>query len=68
MSVSTMAKDTSTSYVFAKRPTGDVIPGETFKAVDSPALKEADLVDGEVIFETHYLSLDPSMRVWLKGR
>lgn len=62
-----MAKETSTSYVFAKRPTADIIPGETFSAVTSPAPTEADLQDGEVIFETHYLSLDPSMRVWLKG-
>lgn len=63
-----MAKGTSTSYVFAKRPTGDIVPGETFNAVTSPAPAEGDLRDGEVIFETHYLSLDPSMRVWLKGR
>lgn len=62
-----MAKDTSTSIVFAKRPTADVVPGETFNIVTSPAPTEADLQDGEVIFETHYLSLDPSMRVWLKG-
>lgn len=62
-----MAKETSTSYVFAKRPTADIIPGETFSAVTSPAPTEADLQDGEVLFETHYLSLDPSMRVWLKG-
>lgn len=62
-----MAKETSTSYIFAKRPTADIIPGETFSAVTSPAPTEADLQDGEVIFETHYLSLDPSMRVWLKG-
>ncbi|CAN8101594.1 unnamed protein product [Discula destructiva] len=63
-----MAKDTSTSYVFAKRPTADIVPGETFKAVTSPAPTEADLQDGEVIFESHYLSLDPSMRVWLKEK
>lgn len=62
-----MAQVTSKSFVFAKRPTADVVPGETFSAVTSPAPTEADLQDGEVIFETHYLSLDPSMRVWLKG-
>ncbi|KAJ4424401.1 hypothetical protein N0V82_000922 [Gnomoniopsis sp. IMI 355080] len=63
-----MAKDTSTSFVFAKRPTADIVPGETFSAVTSPAPTEAELQDGEVIFETHYLSLDPSMRVWLKEK
>lgn len=62
-----MAKDTSTSILFAKRPTTDIVPGETFNAVVGAAPTEADLQDGEVIFETQYLSLDPSMRVWLKG-
>lgn len=63
-----MARTTNTSYVFAKRPTGDIIPGETFNAVTSPAPTAADLQDGEVLYESHYLSLDPSMRVWLNGQ
>lgn len=62
-----MAKETSLSYVFAKRPTGDIIPGETFKAVTEPAPTEAELKDGDVLYEAYYLSLDPSMRVWLNG-
>lgn len=53
--------------VFAKRPTDNVIPGETFHAETGPAPTEADLKDGEVLFQTHYLSLDPSMRIWLNG-
>ncbi|PSR82030.1 hypothetical protein BD289DRAFT_461887 [Coniella lustricola] len=63
-----MAKETVLSYVFAKRPVGDVVPGETFSAQNSPAPTEADLEDGEVLLETHYISLDPSMRVWLKDK
>lgn len=62
-----MAKDTSVSYVLAKRPTGHIVPGETFRAETKPAPTEADLQDGEVLFETHYLGIEPSMRVWLKG-
>lgn len=61
-----MAKDTSLSYVFAKRPVGEIVPG-TFRAESGPAPTEADLKDGEVLFETHYLGMEPSMRVWLKG-
>ncbi|KAG8159656.1 hypothetical protein KVR01_010293 [Diaporthe batatas] len=60
-----MAKE-MTSVVFAKRPTGDIVPGETFRVESSPAPTEADLKDGEVLFETYYISLDPSMRVWLR--
>ncbi|KAL1879186.1 hypothetical protein Daus18300_001765 [Diaporthe australafricana] len=54
------------SVVFAKRPTGDIVPGETFRVESGPAPTEADLKDGEVLFETYYISLDPSMRVWLR--
>lgn len=62
-----MTVSTSLSVVFAKRPTGDIVVGETFKPVRGPAPTEADLKDGDVLFETHYVSLDPSMRIWLKG-
>ncbi|KAK7718463.1 hypothetical protein SLS64_002418 [Diaporthe eres] len=60
-----MAKE-SVSVVFAKRPTGDIVPGETFRVEKGPAPTEADLKDGEVLFENYYISLDPSMRVWLR--
>ncbi|KAJ0122347.1 nadp-dependent leukotriene b4 12-hydroxydehydrogenase [Diaporthe amygdali] len=60
-----MARE-SVSVVFAKRPTGDIVPGETFRVESGPAPTEADLKDGEVLFETYYISLDPSMRVWLR--
>lgn len=62
-----MAKEI-VSVVFAKRPTGDIVPGETFRVESRAAPTEADLKDGEVLFETHYISLDPSMRVWLRGQ
>lgn len=62
-----MATVTSLSYVFAKRPTAEIVPGETFRAVTGPAPTEEDLKDGEVLFETYYLGIEPSMRIWLKG-
>lgn len=63
-----MTAHESLSIVFAKRPEGEIVPGETFSHARSPASTEADLKEGDVLFETHYLSLDPSMRIWLKGR
>lgn len=63
-----MTESQSLSIVFSKRPEGEIVLGETFKPVRGPAPTEADLKDGEVLFETYYLSLDPSMRVWLKGK
>lgn len=63
-----MANDKNVSIVFAKRPTGEIIPGETFRVETKAVPTESDLKDGEVLFESHYLSLDPSMRVWLRGK
>lgn len=56
---------TYTSVHLAKRPTGDIVPGETFVTKTHPAPKAEDLKDGEVIFKAIYLSLDPAMRGWL---
>lgn len=56
------------SIVLAERPTGDVIPGQTFNQKRTPAPTAADLKDGEVLVETLYLSLDPAMRGWMSGR
>lgn len=54
------------SLVLAKRPTGTIIPGETFVTKeDNPALTDTDLKEGEVLVETHYLSVDPGLRPWL---
>ena len=54
--------------VLAKRPTDDIIPGETFRLERASAPKASDLRDGEVLLEARYLSLDPAMRGWLRGK
>jgi NADPH-dependent curcumin reductase CurA len=56
------------AVVLAKRPKDNIVPGETFKLVNRPIPKASDLKDGEVIFESIYLSLDPAMRGWLNGK
>ena len=43
----------------------NVVPGETFKLEQKPLPSESSLKDGEVLFETRYLSIDPAMRGWL---
>lgn len=55
------------SIVLAERPTGDIIPGQTFHQKVTPAPTAADLKDGEILVEALYLSLDPAMRSWLNG-
>jgi hypothetical protein len=59
---------TYTAVTLAERPVADIIPGQTFKLETRQVPKEADLKDGEVIFESNYLSLDPAMRGWLDGK
>ncbi|ETI24602.1 hypothetical protein G647_03971 [Cladophialophora carrionii CBS 160.54] len=57
---------THKAVILAKRPKDNIIPGETFKLVsDNPTPSASDLKDGEVLFETNYLSIDPAMRGWL---
>ena len=51
--------------VLSKRPKDNIVPGETFKLERKPVPTKASLNDGEVIFETRYLSIDPAMRGWL---
>ncbi|KAH0529292.1 hypothetical protein TsFJ059_004059 [Trichoderma semiorbis] len=53
------------SIVLAERPTGEIVPGTTFKQKISPAPTSADIKDGEILVEALYLSLDPAMRAWL---
>jgi len=55
----------STSVILASRPKASIVPGETFEVVQTPAAKEADLKEGQVLFQSLYLSLDPAMRGWL---
>ncbi|QDS73581.1 hypothetical protein FKW77_001297 [Venturia effusa] len=53
------------AVVLAKRPTGAIVPNETFAIKQYPMPRESELRDGEVIFRSLYLSLDPAMRGWL---
>lgn len=54
-----------TSVCLAERPKDRIIPGKTFKTQTQPVPSAASLKDGEVLFQTLYLSLDPAMRGWL---
>ena len=49
----------------AERPKDLIIPGQTFKLERKPVPSQSSLQDGEVLLESHYLSLDPAMRGWL---
>lgn len=55
------------SVVLAQRPKDTIVPGQTFNLITKDAPTEADLKDGEVLFQSLYLSLDPAMRGWLNG-
>ena len=57
-----------TAIHLAERPTDDIVPGKTFAAKQHTIPDEASLKDGEVLFKTLYLSLDPAMRGWLRDR
>ena len=63
-----MSDSTYTSTHLAQRPKENVIPGETFSLKTNQLPKEEDLKDGDVVFQSLYLSLDPAMRGWLNGR
>ncbi|KAH9890788.1 hypothetical protein F4778DRAFT_773057 [Xylariomycetidae sp. FL2044] len=52
----------------AERPKYGIVPGKTFESKTEPAPTAEDLKDGEVLVETLYLSLDPSMRGVLNDR
>ncbi|KAL8767362.1 MAG: hypothetical protein Q9209_006125 [Squamulea sp. 1 TL-2023] len=62
-----MTASTYTSVHLAKRPKDVIIPDETFTLRTNDIPKAADLKDGEVLFQSLYLSLDPAMRGWLNG-
>lgn len=63
-----MTASTYTSVHLAKRPKGVIIPDETFTLKTNEIPKAADLKDGEVLFQSLYLSLDPAMRGWMNGK
>ena len=54
-----------TSIHLAERPKDAIIAGKTFTAKQQSVPSAASLKDGEVLFQTLYLSLDPAMRGWL---
>jgi NADPH-dependent curcumin reductase CurA len=54
-----------TSIHLAERPQAAIIAGKTFTPKQHPIPSASDLKDGEVLFQTLYLSLDPAMRGWL---
>ncbi|EDU50818.1 NADP-dependent oxidoreductase [Pyrenophora tritici-repentis] len=54
-----------TSIHLAERPTDAVIAGKTFTSKQQEIPSATSLKDGEVLFQTLYLSLDPAMRGWL---
>ncbi|KAH7308047.1 NADP-dependent leukotriene B4 12-hydroxydehydrogenase [Stachybotrys elegans] len=54
----------ATEIFFAKRPTGPIVPGETFstRTIPMPTLGE-----NQVLVEATILSIDPILRLWLDG-
>jgi hypothetical protein len=57
-------QQTCKSVHLAKRPDNH-IESDTFTIKESPVPDASTLKDGEVIFASNYLSLDPAMRGWL---
>jgi NADPH-dependent curcumin reductase CurA len=55
------------TVVLKERPLKEIEVGKTFgeEIVDAPT--EADLQDGQVLFQAYYLSIDPTYRGWLIG-
>lgn len=51
-----------------QRPETNIVPGETFAVQKHTTPTSAELQDGDVVFESLYLSLDPAMRGWLDDR
>ncbi|KAK6221498.1 putative secondary metabolism biosynthetic enzyme [Pestalotiopsis sp. IQ-011] len=55
------------TFHLAERPTGSVVPGQTFEQKSVPAPTAEYLKDGQVLVEVLYLSLDPYMRGMLNS-
>jgi NADPH-dependent curcumin reductase CurA len=60
----TMAS-TYQSVILNKRPEEHIVLGETFSIIKAPVPSQDSLKEGEVIFRTNYVSVDPGMRDWL---
>ncbi|KAL2416611.1 Prostaglandin reductase 1 [Exophiala dermatitidis] len=53
------------AVTLAKRPKDAIVPNETFSTITYPVPSATDLKDGQVLFQSNYLSIDPAMRGWL---
>ena len=51
----------NTSIHLAKRPKGDIVPGETFQVRRTPIPKNDDVEAGQVLVRVEYLSVDPGI-------
>lgn len=58
----------TTKIIFSKRPGVDIIPSEVFTTTTSPQPQDSDLKDGQILIETLYLSVDPIMSYWIRGK
>ncbi|KAJ3381405.1 hypothetical protein HDU92_005342 [Lobulomyces angularis] len=54
---------TNTKILFVKRPTGQLIPNETFRITKEEF--DTNIPDGHLLIRSVYLSLDPAMRGWM---
>ncbi|RUS27995.1 hypothetical protein BC938DRAFT_482481, partial [Jimgerdemannia flammicorona] len=56
-----------TQVRLARRPnsTGNLDTAQVFEVVSSPTPRVEDVKEGELLVHTLYLSMDPSMRVWV---
>ncbi|WP_166254731.1 NADP-dependent oxidoreductase [Marinobacter salicampi] len=56
-----MSQETNTQVLLARRPKGEPQSSD-FEVRDQP---RPEACDGEIVVQTHYLSLDPAMRGWM---
>lgn len=57
-----------TSVHLKERPQDAIIAGQTFETKQHSVPSASSLQDGEVLFQTLYLGLDPAMRGWLNDK
>ena len=57
---------TYTTLTLATRPKSTIVPGQTFTTnTTNKTPQPSTLKDGQILYQTLYLSLDPAMRGWL---
>lgn len=49
----------NTSIHLAKRPTENIVPGETFRVQRTPIPKKVDVKENQALVRVEYLSVDP---------